>query len=43
MLLPTLLVFSWRIRVEEQALSGALGEPYLTYMQRTKRLVPAIY
>lgn len=43
MLIPTLLVFSWRIRVEEQALSGALGEPYLTYMQRTKRLVPAIY
>lgn len=43
MLIPTLLVFSRRIRVEEQALPGALGEPYLNYMQRTKRLVPAIY
>jgi protein-S-isoprenylcysteine O-methyltransferase len=43
MLLPTLVVFSWRIRVEERALLGALGEQYFTYMQRTKRLVPAIY
>jgi len=43
MLIPTLLVFSWRIRVGEQALLGALGEPYLTYTQRTKRLVPVIY
>ncbi len=43
MLIPTLLVFSWRIRIEEQALLGALGEPYRIYMQRTKRLVPAIY
>ena len=43
MLIPTLLVFSWRIRVEEQALMAALGEPYRIYMQRTKRLVPAIY
>jgi protein-S-isoprenylcysteine O-methyltransferase len=43
MLIPTLAVFSWRIRVEEQALLAALGEPYLNYMRRTKRLVPAIY
>jgi protein-S-isoprenylcysteine O-methyltransferase len=42
-LVPTLVVFSWRIRVEEQALLAALGEPYFNYMQRTKRLMPAIY
>jgi protein-S-isoprenylcysteine O-methyltransferase len=43
MMVPTLLVFSWRIRVEEQALLQALGEPYGNYRRRTKRLVPAIY
>ena len=32
--------FAYRIRVEEQALVGALGEPYAAYMRRTKRLVP---
>jgi len=29
--------------VEEQALSDALGEEYVSYMRRTKRLVPFIY
>lgn len=32
--------FAYRIRVEEAALAGALGEPYRDYMRRTKRLVP---
>lgn len=32
--------FAYRIRVEEQALSRALGDPYRAYMGRTKRLVP---
>ncbi len=32
--------FAYRIRVEEDALVRALGEPYRTYMRRTKRLVP---
>ncbi len=31
------------MNVEEQALSRALGERYLSYMKRTKRLVPFIY
>jgi protein-S-isoprenylcysteine O-methyltransferase len=39
----TFLAYGWRIRVEEQALTGALGENYAQYMQRTKRLVPGIY
>ena len=34
--------FLYRIRVEERALIEALGEPYLAYMARTKRLVPFV-
>lgn len=32
--------FAYRIRVEEAALSSAMGRPYRDYMARTKRLVP---
>jgi protein-S-isoprenylcysteine O-methyltransferase Ste14 len=32
--------YAYRIRVEENALVGALGEPYRQYMARTRRLVP---
>ncbi len=41
--IPTLLVFSHRISIEEHALANALGSPYTSYMRRTKRLVPFIY
>jgi protein-S-isoprenylcysteine O-methyltransferase Ste14 len=34
--------FVYRIRVEEQALVTALGQPYRDYMRRTKRLVPFV-
>jgi protein-S-isoprenylcysteine O-methyltransferase Ste14 len=34
--------FLYRIRVEENALLTALGEPYRDYMARTKRLVPFV-
>ena len=34
--------FAYRIRVEEAALTGALGQPYRDYMRRTKRLVPFV-
>lgn len=34
---------SYRIRVEEAALIGAIGRPYRDYMTRTKRLIPFIY
>jgi len=37
------LVFGYRIRVEEQALVGSLGEEYLSYARRVKRLVPFIF
>ena len=33
---------AYRIRVEEQALSTAIGEPYRSYMSETKRLIPFI-
>ena len=42
-LLPISAAFVRRMNVEEQALSRALGERYLSYMRRTKRLVPGIY
>jgi protein-S-isoprenylcysteine O-methyltransferase Ste14 len=40
-LLP-LLGYAYRIRVEERALTAALGEAYGRYMRRTKRLVPFV-
>ena len=42
-LLPCLAVTLWRIRVEEQALRGALGDRYSVYMRRTRRLIPLVY
>ena len=42
-LLPTFCAFLYRIRVEEQALRNGLGESYIAYMGRTKRLIPFVY
>ena len=39
----TFAVYVYRITVEEQALLGALGEPYREFMQARKRLIPFIY
>jgi protein-S-isoprenylcysteine O-methyltransferase Ste14 len=33
----------YRVRVEERALSEALGQPYVDYLRRTKRFIPFIY
>jgi protein-S-isoprenylcysteine O-methyltransferase len=41
--IPCFTVNQWRIRIEEKALSEALGEPYRIYMQRTKRLIPFVF
>ena len=35
--------YAYRVRVEEQALIAALGEPYRDYMRRTKRFVPLLF
>jgi protein-S-isoprenylcysteine O-methyltransferase len=40
---PIFAVFLWRVHVEEAALIQGLGEPYLHYMRRTKRLIPNFY
>ena len=32
--------YSYRIRIEEEALANDLGAPYRDYMRRTKRLIP---
>ena len=42
-LVPIFVAFVRRMNVEEEALRGALGERYVAYMKRTKRLVPGIY
>jgi protein-S-isoprenylcysteine O-methyltransferase Ste14 len=34
--------FAYRIRVEEAALSNAIGEPYRGYMRRTRRIIPFV-
>ncbi|MDE2313701.1 MAG: isoprenylcysteine carboxylmethyltransferase family protein [Elusimicrobia bacterium] len=33
----------YRMKVEERALEQSLGEPYRSYMRRTKRLIPFIW
>lgn len=43
LMVPVFLVFLRRMRVEEAALLQAIGDRYRDYMNRTKRLIPAIY
>jgi protein-S-isoprenylcysteine O-methyltransferase len=43
MVVPVFLVFLRRMQVEEGALLQALGAQYRDYMNRTKRLIPALY
>jgi protein-S-isoprenylcysteine O-methyltransferase len=42
-LVPIGAAFIHRMKVEEDALSRALGSRYAEYMKRTKRLVPFVY
>ena len=42
-LVPIFAAFLRRMRVEEQALTQALGDRYRDYIRRTKRLVPGVY
>ena len=43
LIVPITFMFLWRMKVEEQALTSALGEAYTQYMHRTKRLIPFLY
>lgn len=38
-----LLAVSYRIHVEEKALSSAFGENYARYMRETRRIIPGVY
>ncbi|HEX9916588.1 MAG TPA: isoprenylcysteine carboxylmethyltransferase family protein [candidate division Zixibacteria bacterium] len=40
---PVLVVFIYRMRIEEKALVGFFGEKYTIYCKTTKRLIPKIY
>ena len=42
-IVPPLLAFMHRIRIEETVLSDSLGESYRQYIKRTKRMVPFLY
>jgi protein-S-isoprenylcysteine O-methyltransferase len=37
------IVWGYRIRVEERALIAQLGEAYVSYSRRTKRLIPYVF
>src|SRR5205085_2860448 len=42
-LVPVFVAFVRRMNVEEKALHRALGDRYVAYIRRTKRLIPGIY
>lgn len=33
----------YRVRIEEEALTQAIGQPYIDYMRRTKRFIPWVF
>jgi len=43
MMVPVLVGIMNRIRIEETFLIEQMGEKYLTYQKRTKKLIPNIY
>ena len=43
MLIPIMFAYLYRIKVEERFMLEQLGENYLNYQGRTKRIVPLIY
>ena len=43
MMVPITLGYLYRIKVEERFMLEQLGEAYLNYQERTKRLIPMIY
>ena len=43
MMIPVILGYLYRIKVEEEFMLEQLGEDYLNYQERTKRLIPMIY
>jgi protein-S-isoprenylcysteine O-methyltransferase Ste14 len=43
MMIPITLGYLYRIKVEERFMIEQIGEKYLNYQKRTKRLIPVIY
>jgi protein-S-isoprenylcysteine O-methyltransferase Ste14 len=43
MMIPVTLGYLYRIKVEERFMFEQLGEDYLNYQERTKRIIPMIY
>lgn len=43
MIIPCLIGYMYRIKVEEQFMAEQLGQKYLDYSKRTKKLIPMIY
>jgi protein-S-isoprenylcysteine O-methyltransferase Ste14 len=43
MTIPIVIGYGYRIKVEERFMLEQLGEKYLDYQQRTKRLIPRLY
>lgn len=43
MMIPVTAGYLYRIRVEERHMAKQLGDEYLNYQKRTKRLLPSIY
>lgn len=43
LLVMSLIVYSYRISVEERALLTTIGEPYRQFMSTRKRLIPFVY
>jgi protein-S-isoprenylcysteine O-methyltransferase Ste14 len=43
MMIPVTLGYLYRIKVEEKFMIEQLGEDYLNYQERTKRIIPILY
>jgi protein-S-isoprenylcysteine O-methyltransferase Ste14 len=43
MMIPVTLGYLYRIKVEERFMLEQLGEDYLNYQERTKRIIPMVY
>jgi protein-S-isoprenylcysteine O-methyltransferase Ste14 len=43
MMIPVTVGYLYRISVEERFMIEQMGEDYLNYQKRTKRLIPMIY
>jgi protein-S-isoprenylcysteine O-methyltransferase Ste14 len=43
LLVAVVIVYAYRVSVEERALLNALGDPYRQYARRTKRFVPFLF